>query len=148
MKTTESKNDPFGNNEQEGNPNKPHIEIVKAMKFLNDAGFQVIPNKMVLGEPFGKADEFNYLFNYEPEENPITEWLDESIEPCATSSDYMEEIERLRANVTFWKDKYHAEALTPSPTGDRDCEELKKENQALKQRISEIVYLSEQKRKV
>jgi len=34
---------------------------------------------------------------------------------------------------------------TPSPTGDRDCEELKKENEALRQRISEIVYLSEQK---
>jgi len=138
MKTTESKNDPFGNNEQEGNPNKPHIEIVKAMKFLNDAGFQVIPNKMVLGEPFGKADELR-------SDELQKEFRWQETQPCATSSENYwkqrcEAAEELGRYLTYDEEnpcndihEYNLthiawrklKSQTPTPTGDRDDEWMK-----------------------
>jgi len=73
------------------------------------------------------------------------EWLDESIEPCATSSDAIKFAEWIRINAVSGNDGtwhyqesknmykcvnetelYQIYSQTPSPTGDRDCEELKK----------------------
>ena len=96
--------------------------------------------------------------------NETIEWLDESIEPCATSSERIKELElgiiRMHENMLLGN---HVEAnrigvelintdanigkiwATPSPSGDRDCEELKerliafgKENNEQFKRISEL----------
>lgn len=90
------------------------------------------------------------------------EWLDESI-PCATSSDAIQFAEWLMENNYKWEidglvgycwyeenesgeSKLYAAAdlykiyksQTPSPTGDRDCEELKKEVERLKGLIDAV----------
>jgi len=72
------------------------------------------------------------------------EYLDESIEPCATSSENYWKQRCEAAEALIWIDmtspnwdKRHKnwqqlKSQTPSPTGDRDCEELKKEVERLK----------------
>lgn len=75
----------------------------------------------------------------------------ESIEPCATSS-RIEELEKCLKefrpeNIPSWiayfdiweKADKLLKSQTPSPTGDRDCEELKKEVERLKGLIEEAV---------
>ncbi len=93
-------------------------------------------------------------------------WLDESIEPCATSSEnyWKQRCEAAEENIKTYSD-WNTDRLDvdrmsstadvqflkwkaafdnwqrlktmpiPSPTGDRDCEELKKENEYLKEVI-------------
>lgn len=97
------------------------------------------------GKPACNQD-IEYLIRKNRYQNVLDnlEYLDESIEPCATSSENywkqrceLSELMYLKLNMS----EYHGELYeeweklrqqTPSPTGDRDCEELKKEVERLK----------------
>ncbi len=72
----------------------------------------------------------------------------ESIEPCATPNYWKQRCEAAedviryhvpyQYNEDFYKRWQEIKSKTPSPTGDRDCEELKKEVERLKGFMAEL----------
>ncbi len=111
----------------------------------------------------------NHDYTYQEKDFDKIEWLDESIEPCATSSEnyWKQRCEAAEENIKTYSD-WNTDRLdidrmsstadvqflkwkaafdnwqrlktmpAPSPTGDRDCEELKEQKEMLSNMLVDV----------
>jgi len=129
-----------------------HLKIHNSPSFMNVGMYSKKNNSFKVQD-----DNYSTATSYPIE---IVEWLDESIEPCATSSEAVEILKEL-CQLKHYKDTVGKDSVyeksqpeawkkandflnsiisnAPSPTGDRDCEELKKGLEEMMSKINDLI---------